>query len=172
MKRIFSLQALAILCIYLLWSGVSVSLAEFKVATVDINRVLNEINEAKEKKKELDQLSQKALKNMEAKRKELQATEQKIKEGIIQEGSKEAEKFKNDARNFARSVKDTEEDLRGKFKNFNNLLTDKVIKVVQNFAKDKSLDLVVDKSEGVRGPVIYGNTSLDITNEVIAKLNS
>ena len=145
--------------------------AEFKIATVDINKIINETSDAKTKRKELDTLAAQAKKTVETKRDALKAVEAKIKGGQIKEDSKEAENFKNDARELARMVRDTEDDLRKKFMKTNQTLTEAALKVVNNYATQNKFDLVLDKSDGIRGPVIFGAPTFDITDDVIHQIN-
>ncbi len=145
--------------------------AEFKVATVDVNRILNESKEAKVKKKELDEISLKAKSEIEARRKTLKATEEKLKSANISAESKEAEKFRTDAREFARFVKDKDEDIKKQFMKTNRDLTMKALDLVKKYAEGHKIDLVLDKGEKGRGPVLFGNDSVDITESIIKTLN-
>ncbi len=146
--------------------------AEFRVATVDITKVLNESKESQSKRQELDALRAKAQAKVETKKKEVQAVEDKLKANPkIDDNSKEMDAYRNQARDFNRLVKDTEEDLKAQYLKVNKMLTDKAVGVIVDYAKDHNIDLVLDKSEAARGPVLYGNPETDITNSVIASLN-
>ncbi len=145
--------------------------AEFTIATVNVNQILNESKEAQAKKKELDKLSATAKKKVEDKKKSLQSLEQKIKDGSVSEDSEEAKEFKNEARDFSRFVKDTETDLRNEFLKSNKALTEKALNIIAQFAKSNNIDLVIDRSDNGRGPVLYSTNTSDITGEVIKKMN-
>jgi Skp family chaperone for outer membrane proteins len=58
-------------------------------------------------------------------------------------------------------------DLEKKYMKFNKELTDKVLGKIESFAKSNDYDLVLDKSEKYRGPVLFGTTSADITEDII-----
>lgn len=146
--------------------------AEFKVATVDVNRVLNESPDAKEKKKELDAASLKAKAKVDEERKTLKATEDKLKQSGAASDSKEVEKFRQDAKDFARMVKDTDEDLRKQFMKINKELTERALGAIRKYAEQNKIDLVLDKGETSRGPVLFGQASADITSDVIKLANS
>lgn len=148
----------------------SIAQADFRVATVDVNRILNETKEAKSKKKELDDLTLKAKSEIEARRKTLKAVEDKLKAGNVSADSKEAEKFRTDAREFARFVKDKDEDIKKEFMKTNKELTDRALDIVKKYATAHSIDLVLDKGEKGRGPVLFGDTSADITDQVIKSM--
>ncbi|MBN8547748.1 MAG: OmpH family outer membrane protein [Deltaproteobacteria bacterium] len=149
----------------------AVAQADYRVATVDVNRILNETKEAKTKKKELDDITLKAKAKIEEKRKVLKATEDKLKAASVSPESKEAEKFRTDAREFARFVKDTDEDIKKQFMVTNKALTDKALDIVKKYAEQHNIDLVLDKGEKGRGPVLFGDDSADITDDIIKSLN-
>ena len=146
-------------------------LAEFNIATVNVNKVLNESQEAQTKKKDLDKLSLQAKNKIDEKRKSLQATEKKIQEGKISEDSQEARNFRTEARDFARFVKDAEADLRSEFLKHNKVLTEKAVNLIAQYAKTNNIDLVIDKSDDSRGPVLYSSNTSDITDAIIKKIN-
>ncbi|MCB0317183.1 MAG: OmpH family outer membrane protein [Bdellovibrionales bacterium] len=149
------------------------SFAEFKIATVDINAVLNESTGSLKQKKELDGLSKKARADIEKKQSEIKALEANLKEKKVNPDAPEAEEFRTKARDIARYVKDTEEDLKKRFFKINKELTDKALKEIETYAKTNKIDLVLDKSDkDHRGPVLFGNPGVDITNQIIKKVNS
>ncbi|MBX7144887.1 MAG: OmpH family outer membrane protein [Oligoflexia bacterium] len=150
----------------------SLARADFRVATVDVNRVLNESPDAKNKKKELDAASLKAKSKVDEERKVLKATEDKLKQSGAAPDSKEVEKFRQDAKDFARMVKDTDEDLRKQFMKINKELTDRALSAIRKYAEQNKIDLVLDKGESSRGPVLFGQASADITEEVIKQVNA
>lgn len=145
--------------------------ADYTIATVSVNRVLNESKEAKVKKKEIDDLTAKAKKKVEDKKKSLQTLEKKIKDGEVAEDSAEAQTFRNEARDFARFVKDTESDIRSEFLKSNKTLTEKAVNLIAQYAKANNIDLVLDKSDNARGPVLYGSNTADITDAVVQQMN-
>lgn len=148
------------------------AIAEFNVATVDVNRVLNESKDAIGRRKELQEMSNKAKAKIDAKRKPLQEMETKLKDKKISESSKEAEQFRVEARSFARFVKDTEEDLKKEYLRANKALTDSVLGEIRDYAKKKEIQMVLDKSELARGPVLFGSPRADITDDIIKALNN
>lgn len=158
--------------IFLLSLIPGVAFADFTIATVNVNQILNESKEAQVKKKELDQLSLQAKKKIEEKKKSLQAQEKKIKDGAIKEDSQEAKNFRNEARDFARFVKDTETDLKTEFLKHNKVLTEKTLNAIAQYAKENNVDLVIDKSDASRGPVLFSSNTADITNSVIQIINN
>lgn len=145
--------------------------AEFKVATVDVGRVLNESKGSKEMRQKLSEMSAKTKKEIDAKRSALKATEEKLKAAKVSEDSREAEAFRSDARAFSRFVKDAEDDMKREFLKVNKELTDRALAAVKRYAEANKIDLVLDKSEQARGPVLFGDKTADITAAIIAEAN-
>jgi len=138
--------------------------SEVKIATVDVARLLNDSPDAASKKKELDAISSEAKKKAETKMKDLKALETKLKDAKVSPDSKEAESFRNQARDYERFVKDTEEDIKKRFMKVNKEMTERALGKIAAYAKANSIDLVLDKSEKYRGPVLFGAETTDITD--------
>ena len=147
-------------------------LAEFKLATVDLNRILNESAAAKEERKALDLLTQQTKKKLDGKKQSITAMEKQIKEKGLKEDSKEVQDFGNEVKNFNRLVKDSEEEIKKEFLKINKSLTEKALKIINNYAAKKSLDLVIDRSDKVRGPVLFGDPGVDISTDVIKEMDN
>ncbi len=145
--------------------------AEYRIATVDVNKVLNESDEAQEVKSDIDKRSNAAKEKLEARRKQLKDKEDRLIAKKVQQDSKEAESFRAELREFSREVKDTEEELKKKFLKTNKSLADKSLKIISDYAKENKIDLVLDKSESSRGPVLFGTSTVDITDEIVARIN-
>ncbi len=146
--------------------------ADGSIVTVDINRVLNQADDSKEKLAAIDKRTKVAKEQIDDRREDLQEMESKIKSGRINPDSKEAEQFRRDAREFARYVKDTEEELKRDFAKSSRELTERVLKVVAQYAQEKNIGLVLDKSASARGPVIFGAAQSDITDAIIERINN
>lgn len=144
--------------------------ADYRVATVDINRVINEAPESQGIRKTLDGKALEAKKKVEKKRDALKALEEKLKTAGVKADSPEAEKFRADAREYTRLVKDSEEDLRREFAKSNKALTLKALKAVEAYAASNKIDLVLDKSQDVRSLVLFGSAGSDITDEIIKNM--
>lgn len=150
----------------------SSAFAEYKIATVDMNRIINEAPESKQAKADLDKDFAAAKKKIEDKQAALKAAEAKIKDGSIKEGSKEAEKYRSDAREFAHLVKDTEDDIKKRFIKTNTILTEKAARLVRDYAEKNNYSLIFDKSEKNRGPVLFAQPATDVTEEIIKGMRS
>lgn len=160
-KLLLSLAAL-VCCV-----GVTSAQAEVKIGTVDVSRIVNDSPEAVSKKKELDTFSEETKKKLEAKGKELQDLKTKLENSKVAADSKEAENFRNQVRDFERMRGDAKADLEKRYLKVNKELTDKVYAQIEKFAKTNNYDLIIDKSDRYRGPVLFGSTSADVTEQVL-----
>lgn len=159
-----------IVCIVAALSLATSAQAEVKIATVDVARLINEAPTAKGKKKELDTASDEAKKKLEAKGKELQALKTKLEEQKVSADSKEAESFRSKAKDFERMRADMKADLEKRYLKVNKELSDKVMSKIEAFAKNNDYDLIVDKSEKYRGPILFGKSSADVTDQILGDL--
>jgi Skp family chaperone for outer membrane proteins len=141
--------------------------ADFKIATVDVSRILNESPDAVSKKKELDTLTQDAKKKAESKRKELDGLRIKLESAKVSEDSKEAESLRAQVRDYARFVKDAEEDIKKRYVKVNRDITEKAMGRIESYAKANDIDLVLDKSDKYRSAVLFGDSGADITDDIL-----
>lgn len=161
--RLTAFATLICLCV----SNITTAHAEIRIATVDVARIINESSDAKSKKKELDAASEEAKKKLEARGKDLQALKTKLESQKVSPESKEAEGFREKARDFERMRADMKADLEKKYMKVNKELSEKVMGKIEAYAKSNNYDLVIDKSEKYRGPVLFGKASADITDEIL-----
>jgi Skp family chaperone for outer membrane proteins len=144
---------------------------QMKLATVDVNRIMNELPDAKQRKKDLEELSAKAKKRLEADKKGLEAMDKKLREEKLSEDSDEAVKFRKAARAYRTTANDAEEEIKREFLKVNKTLTEKVLAAVERYAKANQIDVVLDRSAKGGGPVLFGDPSADITSQIIKELN-
>lgn len=145
--------------------------AEIRIATIDVNRVLNASSEAKAARASLDEASAKAKKIIDEKKEALRPLEEKAKSGKLDPSSKEAAQLKKQTRDLVTLVREKEDELRKEFMNSNKALTKKTMNIVEEYAKEHDLQVVFDKSSGVRNAVLYGDDSFDITDEIVKRIN-
>jgi Skp family chaperone for outer membrane proteins len=141
------------------------------IATVDINKIMNQMDEAKDMKARLDGATASAKREIDSKRAELAKIESSLRERKVDPSSEEGDKFRAKVKDFERLVKDSEEKLRRDFLKTNNKLSAKVLKAVEEYASDNDIDLVLEKSGEGRSAVLYGQNSADITDSILDTLN-
>jgi outer membrane protein len=141
--------------------------SEVKIGTVDVSKIVNDSPEAVAKKKELDTFSEETKKKIDAKGKELQDLKTKLETSKVGADSKEAENFRNQVRDFERMRGDAKADLEKRYLKVNKELTDKVYAQIEKYAKANNYDLIIDKSDRYRGPVLFGSSSADVTEDLL-----
>ena len=161
-------KSIAILFLIIFLVVPSACLADFKIATVDITKILNESSEAKAKKIQIDGKADIARKDLEGKRDQLQITGKKLQESQDPKG---IEKFKKDQQEFAALMRSKDEELQKQISDFNKQLTDKAMKIIEGYAKENGISLVLYKGDKPRGPVLYGEAGDDITAEILKRIN-
>lgn len=164
-RPFMKIRALATIITALAYS--TLAHAEVRIATVDVSRIVNDSPEAVAKKKELDNYSADLKKKIETKGKELQETKEKLEESKAKADSKEAESFRNQVRDFERMRGDAKADLEKRYVKINKELTDKVYGQIEKFAKANNYDLIIDKSDKFRGPILFGAASTDVTDQLL-----
>lgn len=145
----------------------SSAFGEVKIATVDVSRIVNDSPDAVSKKKELESYSTETKKKLESKGKELQALKTKLEEAKVSPDSKEAESFRNQVRDFERMRGDAKAELEKRYIKVNKELTEKVYGQIEKYAKANNYDLIIDKSDKYRGPILFGTDSVDVTDELL-----
>jgi len=135
-----------------------------------MSRILNESRESQKAKQELDKLSMAAKQKVDAKRDQLQKTEQRVKAGELSLDSDEGQKFQQEMQQFNVMIRQTEEELREIFMKSNTKVTEEAIRIIEGYAKQNDIDLILDKSGASRGPVVFGTSEFDITDSVIKLL--
>lgn len=171
MSKVRSLLASAALASSM-FSAPSVSAEELKIAVVDMAKVLNETTEAKTKKAEIEKVRNEKKKSLDEKRSNLEKMEAKLKEQKVSPQSKEADEFRARAADFAKIARAAEEDLRKQYAASTKGLVEKAQKVINTYASEQKLTMVLEKGVTSRGAVLYNAPTMDITAEVIKRLNS
>lgn len=146
----------------------SLSFAEYKIVTIDINRILNESKEAKIKRAEIDKKSAAATATLEKDKATLVALEKKAKESKKEEDIKS---LREKQRAMTKFFQETENSIQSQVAAFNDELTKKAMREIEAYAKANDIDLVLYKGEQPRGPVLFSQTEGDITDEIMAKLD-
>jgi Skp family chaperone for outer membrane proteins len=141
------------------------------IATVDINKIMNQMDEAKDMKARLDGATATAKRDIDSKRAELAKIESSLRDRKVNPASEEGDKFRAKVKDFETLVRGSEEKLRKDFLKSNNELSAKVLKAVEEYAADNDIDLVLEKNSEGRGSVLYGQNSADITDSILDNLN-
>ncbi|MCB9029555.1 MAG: OmpH family outer membrane protein [Deltaproteobacteria bacterium] len=166
MKTFSKLFLIALLCIS------ASAYADFRVATVDMDRVLNETKEAQSKRKELEDLKATKKKSLDSKKNDLLAMEKKLKAKKVEKDSKELADYRAQARDFARLAKDAEEELKRKYLRSTKALLDKARGIIEKYAQEQKLTLVLEEGTTPGNAVLFSNDKMDISAEIVKRMNA
>jgi len=158
-------------CFLVLMAAPPPLLADIRIGTVDMTKVLQESPSAKAKVDAIDKKASQAKQKINKQKEELVALQKKLGEDASGT-SPDAEKFRKASRELQRYVRDTEEELKTELMEVRKAVTEQAFKKVTEVAKSKNLDIVLEKSEIARGPVLFAEGVTDITSTVLASMKN
>ena len=152
-------------------SASSLVVAEQKVATVDIPKIVETLAKNSSAGQALEKRSGQEKNKLLTKKAELEKLEQGLKDKGIKADSPEAEAFRQKVREYQRTLSETEESLSKDYVKIQKETIDKIKTAVAKIAKEEGFTLVLTKSEAVPTAVLYSDNTLDITKKVLDSLN-
>lgn len=164
MKKLFA----CFLCAGLLLATPLVSAGEIKVAYINVKRVLNESNRAKEKTQAFTKKANDYKKIIDKKQEELKAFKESLEKKAAML-SEEARKEKE--REYQQKVKELErmaQDFNGELKQMEKEMLDKLMgslqKVVEKFGEEENYTLILEQTAS---SILYAPKAIDVTEQVI-----
>ncbi len=146
---------------------------EGKIGLVDPARVLNDSNAGKKAKDSLASFSKNRQALMEVEEKELRRMEEDfVKQASVLSAAAKSEReqaFRRRMAEYQQKAGELNREVQEKQKEVLDAFRDKIELVAGKIAKRHNLQVVLDKGKG--GPAIFGDESLDITNQVIEEFN-
>ncbi len=137
-----------------------------KIMYVDLFKVFNEYQKTEEYDKVLEDKKEKEKKDWEDKQKKIDELTEKAKLLSDQEKQKQAEKIKKERQELLQEKRSDLLDLRKeRDQRMEDILKD-IEGIIEEYAKKNKIDLVVKKAA-----VVYGDSSLDKTQDIIKMLN-
>ena len=143
-----------------------------KIGIVDLSRAVNESEQGKKAKGELEAVVKKKQEALDEKGTALEKLKTEIeKQGSVM--SAEARKKKEDdlerlTREYQRALTDSQTEVRQKESELTGNIVKELRRIINDVAKDEKYDLVLDNNPAL---VAYVNKGIDITDEVIKKLD-
>ena len=143
-----------------------------KIGIVDLSRAVNESEQGKKAKAELEVVVKKNQEALDEKGKALEKLKAEIeKQGSVM--SAEARKNKEDdldrlTREYQRGLTDSQTEVRKKESELTGNIVKELRRIINDVANEEKYDLVLDNNPAL---VAYVNKGIDITDEVIKKLD-
>jgi outer membrane protein len=145
--------------------------AEFKVAVVDMQKVVQSTAAGKKMKKDLEGEIEKKKKDFKKKEDDFKKRVEEFekKRQVLSDKVREEQQMElqMDMRKYQEEVQKSQIAIQTKEVEAVKPIIEKIQKVLGEMAKEKDFSMVVDKSE--RGGVVWAKSDLDITDEVIKR---
>ena len=147
------------------------ALAQTKIAVVDFQRALNESEEGKKAKSNLEERFEKARQTLEAERAAVQQMQEDL-EGQKVMLSAEALSEKENALQqkmleFQQAVMANQQEMALLEQEMTGSILEKLYKIAQGVAAEDGFNLVIEASA-----VVYNNGTMDLTPKVISRFNA
>jgi Skp family chaperone for outer membrane proteins len=166
-KSLLPLGYAAIVCGLLVQAPIAKG--DINIATIDLAKILQESPEAKSKVVSIDKKATVAKATISKKQQELKTLQAKLGNDS-KRTSADAENFRKSSRELQRYVRDTEEQLKSELLEVRKKVSEEALQKVQAIAKRNKIDLILEKSELHRGPVLFSQKTTDITDIVVAEM--
>ena len=142
-----------------------------KIAIIDMEGAMNKseagIKAMSELQADLEKAKEKAMKlqsEMESMSKDLEAQRSLLSQEMVQKKISDIQKKKVE---LERLEKDTGDEFQRKQMQFVGAIVQEMRGVIQKYAEEKKIDLVVEAKAGA----VYFNPTLDITNDIVKRFN-
>jgi outer membrane protein len=147
------------------------ALAEQKIAVVNIQQIMRDAKAAEAIRGQMKSKQKSFQEELDKREKELQTQDQELAK---QRSVLSQEAFEKKYQEFRKKASDAQKEVRTKRaaldKGFTQALAEiqkKVLEIVEKLAKEKDVDAVIST-----GQMLYADPSLDLTAEVLTRLNS
>ena len=151
----------------------STTFAAGGVAFIDLQKALNLSNAGVKAKAEIGQQVKKYEAKVAAEQEALSEMKKELeKQAVLLSDDARAKKereFQQRAKEFQRFTKDIQEELQQKDADFTKRIIDEILKETRKLGKEKGYGVVLEKSES---SIIYGDSSVDLTDDVIKAYNA
>jgi outer membrane protein len=162
---------------FLLIAFVAISSAQgLKIGYVNSAKILQELPEAQEAQKKLDAMGKGWQEELEKMSKELQTKyeDYQKKQGMMNEQAKlavqqELVELEQKAYKYRSDKFGNDGELAAQTEKLLTPIKDKVLKMIQQIAKDEKLSFVFDRNEQIM-VLLYGDTNFDYTYKVLDRL--
>lgn len=148
------------------------AMAEVKLGSVDIQKILLTSEAGKEAKDQLSQRAARYEQEKNGKEEELKKLKGELeKQSVLlsesARGAKEKD-YQQRLKEFQRFLKDAQDDLQTKNDELTNRLVEEIVKVIQEYGRKNGFTYVYVKNESM----IYIDEKSDLTDEILKQFNA
>lgn len=173
MKKVILIGTVGLFLLFLAASPVLAAETAMKVGLVDLYKAVNESEQGKKAKAELESMIKVKQEALEDKGKAIEKlkTELEKQGGVLSADAKKSkeDEFERLTRDYQRVVTDSQNDVRKK----EGELTGRIVKdlkvIIASIAQEEHYTVILEKAEGL---VLFADNSLDITDKVIQRFNA
>lgn len=144
-----------------------------KIAYVNLQRALNEVNEGKTAKARLKKDFDKKQKKLNDKQGELQKLKEELEAGgmMLSEDAKRQKmmSFQKEMYDLQQDYMKMQQDLAQSEAKATKEIFDKMGKIIEEIAKERKYNLVLETTESA---ILYADESMDFTSELIKRYNA
>jgi outer membrane protein len=163
-SRVFLWPALALACIS------TASAQQGKFAVINIQGAIISTKDGQKAASELQAQTAPKKRELEQKQNDINALQDQLNKGsnTLSDARKNElyKSIEDKKKNLQRDVEDAQSDLEGAQQKILQQLGQKIMAVVEKYARDNGITMVVDVSNP-QTPVLYASPSIDITKEII-----
>jgi len=158
----------------LLLTGATVRAEEFKLATVDLQRALNECDSGKKAKEDFKSQVDKLQSDLQKQKTDIERIKEEVeKKGMVlkDEERKNMERdYQRRLRDFQRTYKDSQAELQQRDNELTGEILRELQEVIAEYGAKQNYTLVLEASN--TGAVLYNSRSVDITEPIIQEYNT
>jgi outer membrane protein len=163
--------ALAPIAALLLLLSAAPAMAQSKIAVVDFQRALNESEEGKKAKANLEQKFEKARLKLEAERANVQQMQEELEAQKVMLSSEALSEKENALQQrmleFQQTVMENQQEMALLEQEMTGSILEKLYKIAQGVAAEDGFNLVIEASA-----IVYNNGTMDLTPKVISRYNA
>lgn len=168
------MKRLVVLCALLALAAGAARADEFKLATVDLQRALNECDSGKKAKEDFKTQVDKLQADLNKQKTEIEKIKDDVeKKGMVlkDEERKNIERdYQKRLRDFQRTYKDSQAELQQRDNELTSEILRQLQEVIADYGAKQNYTLVLEASN--TGAVLYNSRAIDITDQVIQEYNS
>lgn len=172
MKKIIVIAMVGLFLLFWAASPVLAAEAAMKIGVVDLFKAVNESEQGKKAKGELEAMIKSKQESLNEKGQSIEKLKSELEKqaGVL---SSEARKSKEDdlerqSRDYQRSVADSQNEVRKKEGELTARIVKDIREIILAIAQDEHYTLILERAEGL---ILFSDKSLDITEKVTRKFD-
>ena len=142
------------------------SAKELKIAYVDSLKVFNDYQKTQDYEKKLDKKKKEIGEKLDAKKDDIKKVESKLT--VLKDDKKKAqeEKLKQQIQEYRDLERKTLIDVKKELDEQRKEIVEDISKIIEEYAKKNGFNIILD-----RNMILYGDTAMDITSEILKIAN-